>query len=234
MIKMLVAATIPFAALAAGCLQSSPPVGGAPSQLAKACAVTEETAIDLLEPGASLPDTEVEPAPADCEDDTLGAACCDAVDPTKCNPMPLPPDVCFTVPTVADSTIIFPVDFETSVSEVMTQYYDNCAPIPPGTTCNTDDAAHVLHPYPHVRYAITVERDPVTHAVIDTTLYWIPEGTLAVRTEEGDELYPLLDEGDGFANPLAPVATPAGTKYADYQNDCVPRPDGCGFTCTPC
>ena len=75
---------------------------------------------------------------------------------------------------------------------------------------------------------------PEQITIVETTLFWIPEDAEAVRTEDGDELYPLLEEDDGFANLAAPVPTPDGIKYADYQNDCVPRPDGCGFTCTPC
>ena len=231
MTKLIIAA-FPFAALAAGCLQSSPPVGGVASQLAKACAIATDVAIDALEPGFSIPEVAVDHSPAECDDEPLGAACCDSADPDDCTPMDLPPDSCYTLPDVPDAEIVYPIAVVT-VDHTTTQYYDTCEDPPDDTTCNEESAAYVLQPYPHVRYAIATDKAPVD-GVIATRLYYLPEGTFAARTEHGEQLFPLLEEDDGFADLTNKVPTPAGDKYVDKQNDCVPRPNGCGFTCTPC
>lgn len=223
------AIAIPFAVVAA-CSQP-PPTGGAVALLAKACAVDETTALAALSPGMSLPEATGDDHSAECDPTTLGAACCDSA--TPCMPMDYPIGVCGTLAAPADAVVLEKISEFTYTSDSTTQYYDSCTPPPDEPKCDTEGSAFVLQPYPDTRYAVTLKTDATT-MVTTGGLYYIPEGSAAVRTEEGDELFPLLEEGDTYANPDRPVETPDGTEYVDDQNDCIPREDGCGFTCATC
>lgn len=224
------AIAIPFTALVA-CTQSPPSTTGAVAQLAKACAVDEITAAAALDPGMSLPEVADDSHSAECDPTTLGTACCDSA--TPCTPMDYPIEVCGTLTAPPDAAVIAKIGEFTYTSDTTTQYYDTCMDPPDDPKCDDTGSAFVLQPYPTTRYAVSFTTDAAT-AVTTGSLYYIPEGSSAVRSEDGEELFPLLDEGEGYANPDRPVETPDGTKYVDDQNDCIPREDGCGFTCATC
>src|SRR5689334_13885594 len=178
------AIAIPFTALVA-CTQSPPSTTGAVAQLAKACAVDEITAAAALDPGMSLPEVADNSHSAECDPTTLGTACCDSA--TPCTPMDYPIEVCGTLTAPPDAAVIAKIGEFTYTSDTTTQYYDTCMDPPDDPKCDDTGSAFVLQPYPTTRYAVSFKTDAAT-AVTTGSLYYIPEGSSAVRSEDGEEL----------------------------------------------
>jgi len=223
---------VPIAVTATGCFDSrTPPPPRIVDVVAKACAVDTATAVSALAPDDSLPKDPGPPDPTDPP--VLGASCCDSTDGTPCHPMPYPPDVCENVAGGPEAMVLEPMMQVAYSGGSTTQYYDTCDDDPPPDKCSDDQTGYVFQPYATTRWAITIDTDEVTHEVT-AELYYIPEGATAVKAANGKELFPGLDYDDPYAIHEREFDTPDGKKYVDAQNDCIPREDGCGFSCGTC
>lgn len=223
--------------LAAGCTGSSVAQQGAVQQLAVACHVTVEAAVSALaDSTAPAPDPEPVPGPIPPDGGggggggTLPIACC--TDPDGCTPMDYPVDVCWELaaPPAATTLALHSVVPYTGDSTT-TAFFASCEP-PPDEQCDPAETPYVFTPYSQTRWVAALVNDGA--GGVNAELYAVPPGATSVKIPSGAQVFPLLDATEGFADLTRPVPTPDGIRYIDKQNDCIPRPDGCGFTCSTC
>jgi hypothetical protein len=225
---------IPAVLLAVACTGPSTPQQGAVQQLAVACHVAVETAALALEDGASTtpaPDPGPGPGPGPGGGGTsLPIACC--TNPAGCTPMTYPVDICWELPEPTAATTLARHSVVPYTGDgTTTAFFASCAP-PTGEQCDAAETSYVFTPYPHTRWVAAFV--PNGAGGVSAELYAVPPGTTAVKIPSGAQVFPLLEATDGFRHPGRPVSTPDGIRYVDMQNDCIPRPDGCGFTCSTC
>jgi hypothetical protein len=221
---------LPLLLLAVGCTSSDPPrrTSEQVHQIARACAIEVEVA-------AAAMAGEIDPIdPGDGGGDgggggSLPIACC--TDPDGCTPMDYPDDVCQELPTPVEATDMALNSLVPYSGGTTTAFFGNCEP-PPGDPCPADTTAYVFEPYPSTRWMAAFVPDGYGGEIAE--VYEVPAGATKVKIPSGAQIFPLLEETDGFADLSRPVLTPDGIKYVDKQNDCIPRPDGCGFTCYTC
>lgn len=221
--------SIPFLVSITACFNSGDPQPGAAHQAAIACQVDVAVATARLSDEIALPEVPGDGKP------TLGLVCCEAPEGSDgCAPMDHSVDECTKLPTPVEATTLklhSTVPYKGAGST--TAFFANCEP-PPETDCDATETPYVFQPYPQTRWMVALVPSKSGKGGMSAELYRIPVGSTSVKIPSGREIFPLLPATDGFADPERGVETPDGELFVDKQNDCIPRADGCGFTCSTC
>lgn len=219
--------TIPFLVSVTACFDSGDPQPNAASQLATACQIDVAVATARLSDEIALPEEPGKPG------GSLTMSCC--TDPKGCTPMEYPEDICQKLPTPDDAVVL---KLHSTVPYTgdgwTTAYFSNCEPPPDSDKCDASETPYVFQPYPQTRWVVAFVPAKGGKGGTTAELYAVPAGATAVRIPSGQQVFPLLESTEGFANLKRPVMTPDGEEFVDEQNDCIPREDGCGFTCATC
>lgn len=213
--------SIPFLVFASACADSALEQSSAAQQLATACAYDVATATARLSDEVSLP------GPGGGAG--LAMACC--TNPKGCTPMEYPTDTCWKLPSPVEATELTLYSKVAYASDTTTAFFSSCED-PPPEKCDPQETPYVFQPYSSTRWVVAFVPGPKGGTIAE--LYEVPENSTAVRIPSGAQVFPLLHEGEGYDDPTRPVETPDGTLFVDKQNDCIPRADGCGFTCSTC